>query len=117
MEEGKTFGNIPFRVQETPSQTVILNRMSCQFQIDSASCCSGSDCRNDKLVLKVKEDSDALLMLAGLIPDYVSQNHIDGKEECGRCFPDGYKNAEEEEEEEATQETEEGEGEQNESEN
>lgn len=50
--------------------------------------------------MKVKEDSDALLMLAGLIPDYVSQNCSDGKIECERFFPDGYKNAEEEEDKE-----------------
>lgn len=58
-------------------------------------------------------------MLAGLIPDYVSQNYSDGKEECDRFFPDGYKNAEEEPEEEAKQEAdeEEEEEEQNESAN
>lgn len=51
--------------------------------------------------MKVKEESDALLMLAGLIPDYVSQNCSDGKIECERFFPDGYKNAEEEKQKEA----------------
>lgn len=72
--------------------------------------------RNDKLVLKVNENSDVLLMLAGLIPDYVSQNDSDGKVECERFFPDGYENAEEEEvekeeeEEEAKEEVENKEG-------
>lgn len=49
-------------------------------------------------MLKVREDSDVLLMLAALIPDYVSQNSSDGQIECERFFPDGYKNADEEKE-------------------
>lgn len=92
--------------------------MSCQFSIDEEQGgCSGYDCRTDKLVLKVKEDSDALLMLAGLIPEYVSQNYSDGKEECERFFPDGYKNAEEDEEEEEVKQEAEGDEKEEEEEN
>lgn len=43
-------------------------------------------------MLKVTEDSDAVLMLAGLIPDYVSLNDIEGKIECEHFFPPGYRN-------------------------
>lgn len=50
--------------------------------------------------MKVSEESDALLMLAGLMPDYISQNDVEGKIECEQFFPAGYKNAEEEEKEE-----------------
>lgn len=56
--------------------------------------------KNDKLLLKVDEGSDALLMLAGLIPDFVSQNETEGKIECAQFFPAGYKNGVEEELEE-----------------
>lgn len=64
-------------------------------------------CRSDSLVLKVKDDSDAVLMLAGLIPDFVSQNPDDGQIECKHFFPEGYKNIDEEEEEECEDEADE----------
>lgn len=62
--------------------------------------------RTDQLILKLVEDSDAVLMLSGLIPDYVSQNHIEGRIECEQFFPAGYRNSEEEEEEKEGEEKE-----------
>lgn len=70
------------------------------------------------MILKVSEESDVLLMLTGLMPDYVSQNETDGKIECERFFASAYRNTpevdeeleseeEEEEEEEESEEDEE----------
>lgn len=65
-------------------------------------------CRNDKLILKVKDDSDALLMLAGLMPSHVSQNAREGTIECKNFFPDRYRNDEEVEESEEVEEIDDG---------
>lgn len=54
-------------------------------------------CRFDKLILKVVAQSEALLVLAELQPDFVSQNENDGRIEGDVIFPLGYTSISEEE--------------------
>ncbi|XP_055588550.1 uncharacterized protein LOC129740930 [Uranotaenia lowii] len=59
---------------------------------------------NDKLIMKVsKATSHAMLALTAVGPCYISQNAVEGQEECALLFPAGYNNIEEETE--ATEET------------
>lgn len=55
------------------------------------------DCRFDKLILQVVAQSEALLVLAELEPDFVSQNENDGRIESDVIFPLGYTSISEEE--------------------
>lgn len=45
---------------------------------------------NDKFILKVIANTEALLALVGLDPEFVSQNEHDGRDECDVIFPLGY---------------------------
>lgn len=52
---------------------------------------------NDKLILKVaKATSHAMLALTAVGPCYISQNAVEGQEECALLFPPNYDNIEEE---------------------
>ncbi|XP_058466424.1 uncharacterized protein LOC131439442 [Malaya genurostris] len=52
---------------------------------------------NDKLILKVsKATSHAMLGLTAVGPCYISQNAVEGQEECAVLFPPSYNNIEEE---------------------
>lgn len=52
---------------------------------------------NDKLILKVsKATSHAMLALTAVGPCYISQNAVEGQEECAFLFPPNYNNIEEE---------------------
>lgn len=53
--------------------------------------------RSDKLILKVVAQSEALLILAELEPEFVSQNDNDGRIESAVIFPLGYTSISEEE--------------------
>ena len=52
---------------------------------------------NDKFILKVIANTEALLALVGLDPEFVSQNEHDGRDECDVIFPLGYVSISEEE--------------------
>lgn len=52
---------------------------------------------NDKLILKVVAQSEALLGLVALGPEFVSQNEHDGRIECDVIFPLGFTSISEEE--------------------
>ncbi|XP_055619859.1 uncharacterized protein LOC129764622 isoform X2 [Toxorhynchites rutilus septentrionalis] len=52
---------------------------------------------NDKLIMKVsKATSHAMLALTAVGPCYISQNAVEGQEECAILFPPNYNNIEEE---------------------
>ncbi|XP_053688533.1 uncharacterized protein LOC128737821 [Sabethes cyaneus] len=52
---------------------------------------------NDKLIMKVsKATSHAMLGLTAVGPCYISQNAVEGQEECAVLFPPNYNNIEEE---------------------
>lgn len=54
---------------------------------------------NDKLIMKVsKATSHAMLALTAMGPCYVSQNAVEGQEECAALFPPNYNFVEEENE-------------------
>lgn len=91
------FGIIAYGVQEAQTRTESVINM---HPFHSSILLPIFYCRNDKLILKVTEDSDVALMLAGLMPDYISLNHIEGQIEYEPFFPVGYRNTEEKEEEE-----------------
>lgn len=57
---------------------------------------------NDKLILKCsKATSHAMLALTAVGPCYISQNAVEGQEECALLFPPNYNNIEEDVEIEA----------------